>query len=189
MKSLQKPRQKPDGEQLKESGDDQTGWMYQAVGKRLPDGAMQESCRIEDQIGQCGSRRSRGEQPHNGKQEIGAQVYQHQSAGGAVKIGECKRCGANPCHRTEQVKWNALCVSWGPVSQALTTWTTQEPLAVVHGTTTSPRWPFASTARTPKMTLSLEMGSDTVTGPSDVVAGTCFTYCQLDAVVSRQSTS
>jgi hypothetical protein len=63
------------------------------------------------------------------------------------------------------------------------------PSPVFQGTLTNPRWPFASTARTPKITLSFEIGSEIVTEPSGAEAATCFTYCQLFDVVSRHSTS
>jgi hypothetical protein len=63
------------------------------------------------------------------------------------------------------------------------------PSPVFQGTLTNPRWPFASMARTPKITLSLEIGSDTVTVFPGEVAATCLTYCQFGAVVSRHNTS
>jgi hypothetical protein len=58
-----------------------------------------------------------------------------------------------------------------------------------QGTTARLRWPARSTARTAKITLSLEMGTVTVTWAPSACGATFWENCQSGALVSRHSSS
>src|ERR1035438_8157230 len=93
--------------------------MDKAIGETLPKPALQEEMGREGEgsekpRSQVGKRNLRQHQD-----KVGGQVKQHQAAGYAVEVGECKRRCSKPGHSLSQSKPMRELVPWGGLGKGL----------------------------------------------------------------------
>lgn len=108
---LKEAGQKPEGKEFEEGADD--AGVNKAVGKWLPEKAVEEGRGIEGEQLEEAAGRGWGHQLSEKKREVGGEVGEDQGARGASEIREGKRGGADSAHRSPQGIRLGGPVSWG----------------------------------------------------------------------------